>query len=110
MELTPAEERLILTLREIDSANPAGIDDYTERHYLETLQRIVDGVPAEAGRRYRLFLKERKPGRLIDLREAQRSKRRWEDTRATAESKADYEQNWKRWGLHAPIWKPGAPD
>ena len=109
MELTPAEAKLINTLRQIDKENPLGIDGYTEEYHIELCLRMTGGAAAEAGRRYRLFLAESKAQPLIDLTEAQRSKSRWEDTRADPGSKAEYERNHKIWGLPAPIWKTGAP-
>ena len=81
MELSPAEEKLISTLREIDRRNPAGIDGFSEAKYLESLQRMLTGAPDEAGRRYELFIKQSK-GQLVDLREAQRSKSPGDDPRA----------------------------
>ena len=109
MELTPAEERLINTLRQIDKNNPLGIDGYTEKAHIEICLKMIDGAAAEAGRRYRLFLVESEAQPLIDLTEAQRNKSRCEDTRADPESKLEYERNHKIWGLPAPIWKTGAP-
>ena len=105
MELTQEEKHLIEILREIDKKNPLGVDAYTENHYIETFVRVLEGVAEEAGRRYRAFIEEKHPGKLIDLQEAQRGKRRWEDTRSTAEAKADYEKTYKQYGLPAPIWK-----
>ena len=81
MELTPAEARLINTLREIDRANPLGIDAFTEAGILPALQRIADGQAAEAGRRYRLFIQQSKGQAFIDLRETQRSKTQENDPR-----------------------------
>lgn len=109
MELTQAEARLISSMREIDQKNPAGIDGFSELAYLGIFQSMVDSAAAEAARRYQLFLKQAKGGSLIDLKEAQRSKQRHEDTRARAEDKAEYERNFKQWGLPAPEWKTGAP-
>lgn len=111
MELTPAEARLINGLREIDRKNPAGVDGFSENNYLEILQRMIDSAAVEAARRYQLFAKQAKGGNLIDLREAQRSKRPHEDTRARAEDKAEYERTYKQHRLPAPEWKTGsAPD
>lgn len=109
MELTPAEARLINGLRAVDRSNPAGIDGYTEAFYLDTLQRMIDGAAAEAGRRYQLFRRQAQGGQLVDLREAQREKLRHEDARQRAEDKAEYESNYKKWGLPAPAWNTGAP-
>ena len=81
MELTPAEEKLIITLREIDRVNPLGIDAFTEAGILPALQRIADGQAAEAGRRYQLFMQQSKRQAFVDLREAQRSKTQAEDPR-----------------------------
>lgn len=108
MELTPEEARLIESLREIDRQNPAGIDGYTTAFYLAMVQDIITGAgaAAEAGRRYRLFLNQTK-GKVVDLREAQRSKERFEDLRAREEDKAEYERIYQRYGLPAPIWKHG---
>ena len=103
MELTQAEARLISSMREIDRKNPAGIDGFSETAYLGIFQTMIEGAAAEAARRYQLFLKQSK-GSLIDLQEAQRSKRPHEDTRATAERKAEYERSYKQWGLPAPAW------
>ena len=85
MKLTPEEENLIKTLRKIDSANPAGIDNYTESFYIGLCHTIIDRIPAEAGRRYKLFLKKCREGQLIDLREEQRAKYAFEDLRARPE-------------------------
>ena len=74
MELTQAEEKLIKTLREIDKANPLGIDALTEASILPVLQRIADGEVEEGGRRYRVFIQQSKGQTFIDLREAQRQK------------------------------------
>lgn len=109
MELTQAEARLISSMREIDRKNPAGIDGFSELAYLGIFQDMIEGITAEAARRYQLFLKQPKGGSLIDLKEAQRSKRPFEDTRATADRKAEYERSYKQWGLPAPIWTTGAP-
>lgn len=108
MELTPAESRLITTLREIDRVNPAGVDGFSGRSYLDMFQSLVDGAAAEAARRYQLFLTQSK-GNLIDLQEAQRLKRPHEDTRARAEERERYESSYKLWGLPAPIWTTGSP-
>ena len=108
MELTPAEAKLITTLRQIDKENPLGIDGYTEERYIDICLLCVSRAPAEAGRRYRLFLAESKRQPLIDITEAQRSKSRYEDTRASAADKAEYESNYKEWGAPAPIWKTGS--
>ena len=107
MELTPAEASLIESLREIDRQNPAGIDGYTTASFLAKVQGIITGTgaAAEAGRRYRLFLQQTK-GKVVDLREAQRSKERFEDLRASEADKAEYERIYQRYGLPAPIWKP----
>ena len=109
MELTPAEAHLIESLREIDRQNPAGIDGMTTAFYISLLQNILTNgdVAAEAGRRYQLFLKQAK-GKVVDLREARRSKARFEDLRATDADKEDYERSYQRYGLPAPIWKTGA--
>ena len=106
MNLSPAEENLINTLRQIDTANPLGIDNYTEEVFIDLCQRCISFAPAEAGRRYRLFLEESKRQPLIDISEAQREKAAYEDTRARPESKAEYERNYKQRGLPAPKWKP----
>lgn len=81
MELTPAEARLINTLREIDRANPLGIDAFTEAAILPALQRIADGEAAEAGRRYQLFIAQSKTQAFIDIKEAQREKTEANDPR-----------------------------
>ena len=81
MKLTPAEEKLIITLREIDRLNPLGIDAFSEAGILPTLQRIADGQAEEAGRRYKLFIQQSKGKAFVDLREAQRSKTQAEDPR-----------------------------
>ena len=109
MKLTPEEETLIKALREIDRQNPLGIDNYSEAAYISICMTIISRVPAEAGRRYRLFLKQCKEGQLIDLWEAQRSKNRYEDLRGRQEDKAYYEKHYKEKGQPAPIWKTGAP-
>ena len=110
MELTPEETRLIEALREIDRQNPAGIDGYTSAFYLATAQDLITrtGAAAEAGRRYRLFLQQTK-GKIVDLREARRRKERFEDLRARAEDKAEYERIYQRYNLPAPVWKTGTP-
>ena len=104
MELTPNEEQLINTLRQIDKENPLGIDNYTEETYIDFCLRCINSIPAEAGRRYRLFLAQSKEQPLIDITEAQRSKNRWDDVRARPEEKAEYERCYKTWNLPAPIW------
>lgn len=81
MELTPAEEKLIRTLREIDRVNPLGIDAFTAAGILPTLQMIAAGQAAEGARRYRLFMEQSKGQAFIDLREAQRQKFEATDTR-----------------------------
>ena len=81
MELTPAEKELIETLREIDRQNPAGIDNYTEASHLAMCITIAAGGVREARKHYQLFLDQSKNGNLIDLREAQRSKHKWDDPR-----------------------------
>ena len=81
MKLTPEEEALIKTLREIDRRNPAGIDGYTEAAHLSMCMTIASGGAAEAGRRYKLFLKQRRRGQLVDLREARREKTAADDPR-----------------------------
>lgn len=43
MELTPAEERFIKSLRAIDERNPLGIDGFSVSNILPTLQRVVEG-------------------------------------------------------------------
>lgn len=105
MELTPEEEKLIQTLREIDRVNPLGIDGYTEGRYLALCLNTVLTAPEEAGRRYRLFIEESKRTPLVDLTEAQRFKARYEDTRARPESRAEYEENYAQWHMPQPIWK-----
>ena len=82
MKLSPKEEELVNALRDIDKANPLGIDAFTEETHIAICLQIVRGAAQEAGRRYRLFLKQSKTGTLIDLREAQRSKTRADDPRA----------------------------
>lgn len=109
MELTPAEARLINGLREIDRRNPAGIDGMTAAAYLDMFQPMVDGAAVEGERRYKLFIAQTKGGGFVDLREAQRRKLRHEDTRQRAEAKAEYEANYKKWGLPAPERNTGAP-
>lgn len=104
MELTPAEINLIETLRQIEKENPLGIDDYTEEAFINICLQAVSFAPAEAGRRYRLFLEESKRQPFIDITEAQRCKASYEDLRATESSKAEYERNYKRWNLPTPIW------
>ena len=106
MDLTPAEARLINSLREIDKRNPAGIDGITEGLYLEMFQGMITGAAAEAERRYRLFIAQSKGG-LVDLREAQRRKPRHEDIRQREEDKAEYEANYAKWGLPSPVWITG---
>lgn len=81
MELTPAEEAIIDAFREVDRQNPAGIDGFTSAYYLEKMRDTILYCAAEAGRRYQLFLDQSKNGNLIDLREAQRSKHKWDDPR-----------------------------
>ena len=81
VELTPAEKELIETLREIDRQNPAGIDNYTEASHLAMCITIAAGGVREARKHYQLFLDQSKNGNLIDLREAQRSKHKWDDPR-----------------------------
>lgn len=81
MKLSPEEERLIKSLRELDHKNPAGVDGYSEANILPTLQRIVDGLIPNAARRYKLFLKQSK-GKVIDLQEAQRPKFAEDDPRS----------------------------
>ena len=106
MELTPAEERLIKALREIDAENPLGIDAYTEDAYIEMCLRAIGGAAAAAGRRYRLFLEESKGKPSIDITEAQRHKAKYEDTRAEEKYKAEYEKMHRQWpGKYpAPKW------
>lgn len=74
MELTPAEERLINTLRQIDKNNPLGVDGYTGSYYISFMLRGLDGIPEEAGRRYQNFLQQSRSKAVIDLREARRPK------------------------------------
>ena len=105
MKLTREEETLINALREIDRQNPLGIDNYSESAYIGICMTIISRIPAEAGRRYRLFLKQCQDGQLIDLREAQRSKHQYEDLRGRPEDKAYYERHYKENGQPAPIWK-----
>ena len=81
MELTPAEEALIDAFREVDRRNPAGIDGFTSAHYLEAMRGSILHCAEEAGRRYQLFLEQSNNGNLIDLREAQSSKHKWDDPR-----------------------------
>ncbi len=81
MDLTPAEEAIIDAFREVDRQNPAGIDGFTSAYYLSAMRDAVLHCAAEAGRRYQLFLEQSRGGQLIDLREAQRSKHKWDDPR-----------------------------
>ena len=81
MELTPAEERLIKSLRAIDERNPLGIDGFSVSLILPTLQRIVAEQATEGERRYKLFLKQSKGQAVIDIREAQREKTADDDPR-----------------------------
>lgn len=74
MELTPAEERLINTLRQIDKNNPLGVDGYTGSYYISFMLHGLDGIPEEAGRRYQNFLQQSRSKAVIDLREARRPK------------------------------------
>ena len=74
MELTPAEERLINTLRQIDKNNPLGVDGYTGSYYISFMLHGLDGIPEEAGRRYQNFLQQSRGKAVIDLREARRPK------------------------------------
>lgn len=108
MELTKEEEQLIKCLREIDKQNPLGIDAYTESAYIDICLRILSGAASEAGRRYKLFLSESKRQPLVDISEAQRHKQRYEDTRARITEKAEYERDYKRYGMPAPKWTTGA--
>ncbi len=109
MELTPAETRLISSLRELDKQNPVGVDGFTESRYLEVFQRIAEGAIAEAQRRFTLFQREAAQGGTIDLAEARRSKARFEDIRATEKERAEYEQTYQTLKLPAPVWKKKAP-
>ena len=84
MKLTPEEETLIHTLREIDRQNPAGVDGFTESSHLAMCMTIANGGAAEARRRYRLFLRQTQGGQLVDLREAQRGKTAESDPRSAA--------------------------
>ena len=81
MELTPTEERLINTLRQIDKNNPLGVDGYTGSYYISFMLRGLDGIPEEAGRRYQLFLKQSQGKAFVDLREAQQPKYEYNDPR-----------------------------
>ena len=74
MKLTPAEERLITTLRQIDKNNPLGVDGFTGSYYTAFLLRGLEGIPEEAGRRYQNFLQQSLGAAVIDLREARRPK------------------------------------
>lgn len=109
MELTPEEEKLLNAFREVDRQNPAGIDNFTTAFYIDHFTSVLSGLAAEAGRRYRLFLSECEHKPLVDLTEAQRSKKPFEDLRATPEDKAHYERIYKQSFLPPPIWKTGAP-
>lgn len=79
MELTPAEEALIKTLREIDRKNPAGVDGFSEEEHIDMFMAIASSAVKEGERRYRLFLKESRRQPIIDLAEAQRPKTRAEE-------------------------------
>ncbi len=81
MELTPAEEAIIDAFREIDRRNPAGIDGFTSAYYLEKMRDTILYCAEEAERRYQLFLEQSRGVKLVDLREAQRSKHKWDDPR-----------------------------
>ncbi len=107
MELTPAEERLIKALREIDAENPLGIDGWTAEYHTEICLKAIGGAAAEAGRRYRLFLEESKAQPLIDITEAQRHKENYEDLRAKPEDKEHYESIYRHYGWRAPKWLTG---
>ncbi len=104
MELTPEEERLIKALRKIDEVNPLGIDGYTAARVIEFSLDYATISADHAGRRYQRFIAESKRQPFIDISEAQRSKQRYEDTRADAADKAEYERHYKEWGLPAPVW------
>lgn len=106
MKLTQTEETLIKALREIDEANPLGIDDYSEDRYIELCLKAIGGAADEAGRRYQLFLEESKGKPFIDITEAQRYKAKYEDTRAEEKYKAEYEKMHRQWpGKYpAPKW------
>lgn len=112
MELTQAEARLINALREIDRVNPLGIDGYTEAAYIDMLSAPLPEAAAEAGRRYRLFMGERRQA-PEDIAEARRPKSAFEDKRATAARKAEYERTYRRYNLPPPTWAaddaPGDP-
>ena len=104
MELTPAEERLIKALREIDAENPLGIDGWTAEYFAGVCLKAIGGTAAEAGRRYRLFLEESKAQPLIDITEAQRHKENYEDLRAKQADKDYYESIYRQYGKRAPKW------
>ena len=108
MELTPEEERLIKALRKIDEVNPLGIDGYTASRNITLALDLATITADQAGRRYQRFIAESKRQPFIDITEAQRKKQRYEDMRADAECKAEYEANYKQWGLPAPVWKTSA--
>lgn len=84
MKLTPEEETLIHTLREIDRQNPAGVDGFTTASHFAMCMTIAKGGAAEARRRHRLFLRQTQGGHLVDLREAQRGKTAESDPRSAA--------------------------
>lgn len=81
MELTPAEERFIKSLRAIDERNPLGIDGFSVSNILPTLQRVVEGQATEGERRYKLFLRQHKGQAFVNIREAQREKTADDDPR-----------------------------
>ena len=108
MKLTEKEEMLINSLREIDRRNPAGIDAITEDAYIDMFFSIIAPAAADGERRYKLFMNQAK-GKIVDLREAQRQKLPFEDTRQRPEDKAQYERDYKRYNLPAPIWKTTTP-
>ena len=74
MKLTPAEETLIKTLREIDRRNPAGIDGFTTASHLAMCQTIATGGAQEGGRLYQLFIKQARKTPIVNLWEIQRQK------------------------------------
>lgn len=107
MKLSAEEENLINRLREIDRLNPLGIDGYTESAYINIFMKILVTIPEEAGRRYKLFTEECKKQAFIDIKEAQRTKERYEDLRQTPAEKREYENsyNTRQWlSLKPPIW------
>ncbi len=68
MELTPAEAKLIKTLRAIDRNNPLGIGNFSEAGTIEHLQRIAEGMSIEAAAAYQTFIAEHRETPVIPLR------------------------------------------